>query len=138
MTSPPSSLVAAQPVATPRTILIVDDSVEITHLLGVWLESENHRVFRALSGREARKILAREAIDVLVTDILMPDGDGIELLNALRSRAPRPRLIAMSGGGHYLAAPNCLELARAAGADACLQKPFTSAELLASLAGRAA
>jgi CheY-like chemotaxis protein len=134
-----STLAATPPLLLrPQTILVVDDSPDVAHVLSVWLEHDHRRVFCAHSGREAAAILERQAIDAVVTDILMPDGDGIELLTALRLRQPRLRLVAMSGGGRYLEAPNCLQLAHAAGAQVCLQKPFTHVELFAALDGTAA
>lgn len=116
------------------SVLIVDDSTHVVAFLSELLRREGHAVVSARSGREAATILESISVDVLITDVLMPDGDGIELLNRLRRDGRNPvRLIAISGGGRYVDSNNCLTIAAAAGAHACLKKPFTDVELLAAL-----
>ena len=66
---------------------------------------------------------------VVVTDMVMARGDGIETILELRRRAPDVRILAMSGGGQC-GGRDLLELARCAGADACLAKPFQVSELV--------
>ncbi len=130
---------ASTPTASsPRTVLIVDDSHDLVRVLASWLERRADRVLCAHSGKEAAAILRHNQVDVVVTDVLMPDGDGIELITSMRHSEKRPRLVAMSGGGRFMNAPNCLDLAQAAGANVCLQKPFTHLELFAAIDGHAA
>lgn len=117
------------------SVLVVDDSTHIVDFISELLRREGHAVVCARSGREAEVILDSLAVDVLITDVLMPDGDGIELLHRLR-RAGRsvPRIVAISGGGRYVDSQNCLTIAAGAGAQVCLKKPFTDIELLSAVA----
>lgn len=116
------------------SVLVVDDSTHVVEFISELLRREGHAVVSARSGREAGAILDSIAVDVLITDVLMPEGDGIELLHRLRRTGRHvPRLIAISGGGRYVDTQNCLTIAAAAGAQVCLKKPFTDVELLAAL-----
>jgi CheY-like chemotaxis protein len=74
------------------------------------------------------------APDVVLTDFLMEVRDGFDVIRELSASKPRPRIIAMSGGGAYLRAGDLLPTARRLGADAALEKPFTSAQLLDAVA----
>lgn len=117
------------------SVLVVDDSTHIVDFISELLRREGHAVVCARSGREAAVILDSVAVDVLITDVLMPDGDGIELLHRLRRTGRAlPRIVAISGGGRYVDSENCLTIAAGAGAQVCLKKPFTDVELLAALA----
>lgn len=119
------------------SVLIVDDSTHVVEFISELLRREGHAVVCAHSGREAAVILASVSVDVLITDVLMPEGDGIELLNNVRRTGRHvPRLIAISGGGRYVDSQNCLTIAAATGAHACLKKPFTDVELLAAIEAR--
>ena len=120
------------------SVLVVDDSMHVVEFISELLRREGHAVVSARSGREAAAILDSLAVDVLITDVLMPEGDGIELLHRLR-RAERhiPRIVAISGGGRYVDSQNCLTIAAGAGAQVCLKKPFTDVELLAALETKA-
>lgn len=117
------------------SILIADDQPDVADILAAWLRRAGHHVVVVNSGRQAATVLQSLWVDVVVTDVLMADGDGIELLDALRQRLPRPRLIAMSGGGRYVKSVECLEIARGYGADVTLQKPFTIEQLLGAAHG---
>jgi len=120
------------------SVLIVDDSVHIVDFVSELLRRQGHSVVTARSGREAETIVDAVAVDVLITDILMPDGDGIELLNRLRRVGKKiPRIVAISGGGRYVDSENCLSIATGAGAHAVLRKPFTDVELFAAMEPRA-
>jgi len=66
---------------------------------------------------------------VVVTDIIMPDMEGLEMIKELRRLAPKAKIIAMSGGGRF-SPDNYLEFARRIGAVAALAKPFSTEELL--------
>ncbi|MBI2511934.1 MAG: response regulator [Opitutae bacterium] len=122
------------PAAKRYSVLIVDDSTHVVEFISELLRREGHAVVCACSGREAAVILDSVAVDVLITDVLMPEGDGIELLNNVRRTGRHvPRLVAISGGGRYVDSHNCLTIAAAAGAHACLKKPFTDVELLAAI-----
>jgi DNA-binding NtrC family response regulator len=67
---------------------------------------------------------------MVITDILMPDGDGLEVITELKRAQPSVRVIAMSGGGSHLRAAECLKFARGLGAHAVLLKPFNREQLI--------
>jgi len=113
-------------------ILVVDDDVEILDLLRAMLEREHFEVLTACDGNEALKLLDSEAIDVMITDILMPEKEGIETILQLRKTHPQIKIIAISGGGkgdanHYV------YIAQWAGADRVFTKPLDRTELLRSI-----
>lgn len=122
------------PAAKRYSVLVVDDSTHVVEFISELLRREGHAVVSARSGRDAAAILDSLAVDIVITDILMPEGDGIELLRRVRRDSRlAPRLIAISGGGRYVDSKNCLTIAAATGAQVCLKKPFTDVELLAAL-----
>lgn len=77
----------------------------------------------ARSGREAIQLLREQAMDVVVTDVLMPERDGIELLMDISGMKRKPKVIAMSGGGR-VGVGVCLNMAEGLGAQRVLEKPF--------------
>jgi CheY-like chemotaxis protein len=115
-------------------VLVVDDDAANRDVYAALLAREGFLVVSAADGREALTHLQRQAFDLLVTDMLMPNVDGVQLLDAVRQMARKPKVIAISGGGRYLGATQTLALARKLGAAATLVKPFTREQLLASVA----
>lgn len=128
--------VSANP-APPPTVLLVDDDDTVRKVLRCGLELAGLRVVEAADGKQALACLRRQAFDWLVTDIVMPDCDGLELVQLARRQQPSLRLIAMSGGGGGRAA-NYLKAAHHFGAAHILQKPFGYAELVALIVSPAA
>lgn len=128
--------------AAPAEILVVDDQEANRELVCAILSREGHAVEQAADGREAMRLLAHRHFDVVITDMLMPNADGVELITFIIQRKTRPAIIPMSGGGSYLTADNALMLASKMGAEAPLAKPFTAQQLRdvvrAALARRAA
>lgn len=84
--------------------------------------------------QEALLVLAASQIDVLVTDVLLPDGDGLDLLNQTMGRLPQIRSIVVTGGGRYFGPEFFRRIAHVLGA-AVLQKPFDRATFLAAVEG---
>ena len=117
----------------PLSILVVDDVDEICELVQHWLAAAGHNVKCATSGNAARRLLETQRFDVVVTDVLMPDGDGVELIEACKAAEPTARIVAISGGGKYMDGGSCLKIARGFGADAAVPKPFTRQELMAAI-----
>lgn len=114
-------------------ILLVDDDQLVNTTLLMTLENQGHDVVACGDGRAALERLRQDtAFDVMITDILMPDMDGLELIRAVRALAPQLRIIAMSGGGRR-GNQDFLQFAEAFGADAALTKPFNGETLLATL-----
>lgn len=106
------------------SILLIDDDLPFRDGVACFLEGAGHRVTCARTARHGIALIGRENFDVILTDMLLGEDDGIEVVRAARSRQPTPKIIAMSGGGHCLDASYCLELAVAFGAVASLVKPF--------------
>lgn len=114
-------------------ILVVDDDSVLRRTITLTLEGAGHSVLRCENGKKAVDFLMHEHADLLITDILMPEMDGVETIRAARQLQPRLPILAISGGGSFRPA-DYLGFARAFGATATLAKPFTPAELLALVA----
>ena len=109
-------------------ILLADDEPKLRDLFARYLRGFGHEVRTAADGHEVMAALADAPADLLVTDINMPDMDGIEILTALRKNGSRLPVIAISGGG-YLDKNLLLSSAAMLGALSTLQKPFALEEL---------
>jgi DNA-binding response OmpR family regulator len=113
-------------------ILIIDDEASVRTMLRRVLEETGHTVFDAPDGRAGMAFWRREPTDVVVTDIYMPDKDGIEVLLEMKTSAMKPKIIVMSGGGQR----GLCDLSTAAlslGADRVLLKPFDPQTLLVAI-----
>ena len=110
-------------------ILIADDNSVFRVTLEKLLMRVGHTVLLAADGLDAERGARDTAIDLLITDIVMPDKEGLALVRDLKARAPDLRIIAMSGGGRA-GALTLLDMASRFGADAVLSKPFRAKELL--------
>jgi CheY-like chemotaxis protein len=116
------------------SILIAEDEPAVRAMVRTVLESAGFVVEGAKDGAEAAALLAGHRFDLLLTDILMPVSDGLELIISTRRIRPDLPIIAMSGGGPF-AADHYLLVARSMGVKALLAKPFTRAELLSAIEG---
>lgn len=123
----------AATLATSLSILVVDDEEGIRKLLRHWLERAGHSVACAESGRDASRLLRSQHYDLVITDVVMPDGDGFELISEFRHAQSGTRILAISGGGQYLKGPDCLRIARGLGAHAIVLKPFDWEKLHAGI-----
>ncbi len=104
-------------------VLLIDDDGDLRQLLRRFLVRSGFEVLEAGHGREALNLLRGGAVDLIVTDIIMPDMEGIELILELRRSHPGLPIIAMSAGGR-IGPGSYLELARRSGARATITKPF--------------
>ena len=114
---------------TPLSILVADDEEDIRALLLLWLQGFGHIVTTVESGKEATRLVQERQFHLIITDVVMPDGDGFELISAFRKAQPSARIVAMSGGGKYLESGDCLKIARSLGAHAAVTKPFGMQQL---------
>jgi len=113
-------------------ILIVEDDVELREMLNVSLVRRNFSVFEASNGKEAILHFKPSITDVVVTDIIMPEEDGLKVIMKLRELKPSIKIIAISGGGK--AGPGSyLNLAKALGANAIFSKPFPTNDLITKI-----
>ncbi len=118
----------------PLSVLLTDDEEHIRQLICNWLEQAGHRVTCAATGNEASALAKKAAFDLVVTDILMPDGDGVELIAALKVSQPAARVLAISGGGRIIDSTDCLRIAQGLGAHAAVMKPFNREKFLEAVA----
>lgn len=98
------------------------------------LQKLGHRVVIASDGLEAARLLHDHSFDLVITDVIMPDRDGLELILELKKSRPSVRILAMSGGGEYTSGRDCLRLAQNFGAHAVVIKPLALARLLEGIA----
>jgi CheY-like chemotaxis protein len=113
-------------------ILIVDDNPDICFLMKRLLEMNGHDALTAFNGHDVINCLEHGPFDILITDIIMPKMDGIELIMTIRPKYPQLKIIAMSGGGK-ISAKEYLEMARLLKVRQVLTKPITSADLLTAV-----
>lgn len=112
------------------TILVIEDDGLFRRFLRRLLERMGFTVLTAAGGRRGVDIFRRERPDVVLTDILMPDQDGIETLLAIRREASAAKVIVMSGHRSRL---DYLRLAKQLGASDVLRKPFSPDDLAAAI-----
>jgi DNA-binding response OmpR family regulator len=113
-------------------ILVIDDMAPVRATWRDILEDAGHEVFDAPDGEKGLTLATREPIDLVLTDLFMPDKDGIETIRELRRTRPEIRIIAISGniarGGQSF-----LRMARNLGADYTLSKPIEQQQLVAAV-----
>jgi CheY-like chemotaxis protein len=110
-------------------ILLVDDDELVLYALNKVLHKAGHDVLEAQNGEKALDVLKNENPDILITDIVMPEMEGIELIRRLIESHPDLPFIAMSGGSRQIDT-SYLSFAKEFGAYATLEKPFDEQELL--------
>jgi len=110
-------------------ILIIEDNEDVRGMLVLKLELEGFEVAAARDGVGALSLLERQPADVIVTDLFMPDKDGIETIEEVRRKYPLAKIVAMSGW-QSSQGPNYLDVARELGAVRTLRKPFDPDELV--------
>ncbi len=110
-------------------ILVVEDDEPLRSVLRQILERTGHEVAEAADGRAALEIQRQKGADLVITDIIMPEVDGIETIMVLRREFPSVKIIAISGGSR-VGPREFLNLARVLGAHRTLHKPFALQEML--------
>ena len=117
-----------------KMVLIVDDIDDVRESLALLFIDEGYDVVQASNGLSAIKSIEENDVDLLITDILMPDMDGVELINAAKEICPNLKTIAISGGGRRLSEDNEYDYLRVikklTTVDEVLKKPFNPAEIL--------
>jgi CheY-like chemotaxis protein len=111
-------------------ILIADDDPILRELVQAYLSDEGYSLTLVEDGREALKAARGAHFDLIITDMVMPNLDGIELLQALRSTTPQTPVLAMSAGIAGCHADLLLRAASAVGAVSVLRKPLNREALL--------
>jgi len=113
-------------------ILVVDDDHFLRGALRVVLEAAGYTVTEAADGETGLRLYREQGADLLLVDLFMPQRDGLEVIRALRAAIPRPKIVAMSGGGRN-GDLDVLKVAAAFGAARTFRKPFEPRELLAAI-----
>ncbi len=114
-------------------ILVIDDQKDVLETIGLMLRGAGHDAILANDAKSGFAQMKRGGFDVLVTDMLMPEADGIEVIKTLRRQHPELWIVAISGGGRQLSANVTLKLSQAFGADRILYKPIRKSDLLAAI-----
>ncbi len=117
-------------------VLVVDDDGALRGAVCRILRGAGHTADEAVDGGHALKLIELRLPDIIVTDMLMPDRDGVELIRSVKQRWPDVRVLAISGRGAF-ADFDILKLATMVGADATLPKPLSGDDLLQAVAALA-
>ncbi|MBW8814059.1 MAG: response regulator [Caulobacterales bacterium] len=110
-------------------VLIIDDDPALLRLMSMAFKAEGFSTVEADNGRKGIRMAGAHRPDLVVTDIVMPDIEGIGAIRAIKSGARPPKVIAISGGGRSRGA-DYLSWAKHLGADEVLAKPFRMSELM--------
>jgi len=116
-----------------KNILVIDDSDDIRVLLIDLLEAAGANVIGCEDGREALSRLDQDEFDLVITDILMPEEDGVSVIRTLKEGEKPIPVVAISGGSETLSSYWLLKITQTLGVDAVLHKPFEPDELLATV-----
>jgi DNA-binding response OmpR family regulator len=114
-------------------ILVVDDNDLVRSATRTLLESAGHEVDETGDSASVVGYVESSPPDLVLTDLVMPDPKGVDIIRALRRAGYRGAIIAMSGGGGAGGPTDLLNTARELGADDCVSKPFHRAELCAKV-----
>jgi DNA-binding NtrC family response regulator len=119
-------------------ILVIDDDDLVLSSLRIQLEANDHEVITADSGQAGITMVSRNAFDVVICDVFMPDMDGFETIRAIHERDPDVPVIVISGFTFRhttVPTPDFLAMATQLGAACSLRKPFRPNELLRAVDG---
>jgi DNA-binding response OmpR family regulator len=114
-------------------ILVLDDEASIVLMIKKMLEKAGHEVEMALNGRDGMILFEQNKPDLLITDIIMPEKEGLETIFELRQKHPELKIIAISGGGR-ISPEGYLPGAKLLGADMVFQKPLDQKEFMQAVA----
>ena len=111
-------------------IIVIDDEEDLRGLLRLLLEAEGHDVDEAENGAQGLAAIAEQTYDLVVTDVLMPEEDGITVAKETPKLQPNAKVLAISGGGAVLPANWSLKVMKMFGVNAALHKPFEADEFI--------
>ena len=115
-----------------RTVLVIEDDPIMLRNLAQWFQQAGCKVMVAHDGVEGLKQFNTLRPDAVVTDIIMPNREGVETLMAIKALDPGVKILAISGGGR-LGSTDLLTMAQSLGADAVMAKPFRSTDIVAAV-----
>jgi len=117
---------------TAKRILVIDDEDLIRELVKEMLEAEGYVVYTAANGKDGVRLYRKELPDLIITDIFMPEMEGLETIQELQRVSPNVKIIAISGGGEK-GMLSFLSYAKRFGALRALEKPFSRQELITTV-----
>jgi DNA-binding NtrC family response regulator len=115
------------------TILVIDDEAGILTYLEKMLEREGFKTLTAQNGNGGLKILKDNKVDLIITDIVMPEKEGLATIMDMKKRSPDIKIIAMSGGGSMRQPEGYLQMAKDLGAKYTFKKPFERDAMLSAI-----
>ena len=127
---PVTAELVPQPEGQGRTVLVVEDDPDLLRLMTTAFARAGFKAYSARNGRLALQLLRALEPDLMVTDIVMPEKEGIATIIEAKQAAPATSVIAISGGGQYGRTGNFLQWAEELGADEVMAKPFPMSQLL--------
>jgi len=116
-----------------KKVLVVDDEEAVRSVICALLKADDREFIEAVNGEEAQKFLDASCFDLVISDVIMPDCDGIELVMAIRRKQPDVPVIIISGGGRVNAG-QYLSMAEKLGAASVFEKPFDTSEFRSTAA----
>ena len=113
-----------------KRILVMEDDMQFRQMLRLTLERGGYEVVEAQDGKEGMRLYRQDPTDLILTDIIMPEKEGVETIIELKRDFPDVKIIAISGGSRGLEAQNCLSYVRGLRVAHVFTKPFDRKELL--------
>lgn len=110
-------------------ILVIEDDFLVLKVLHYVLVCEGYEVIKASNGKEGMRLYRKDPVDLVITDLIMPEKDGIETIRELTAEFPNIKIIAISGGGR-IGPVDYLHMAKVLGARRTLAKPIERDELV--------
>ena len=114
-----------------KSILVIDDSNTIRAYLRLILEAKGYTVIEASNGKQGYALFKKESPSIVITDMLMPEMDGLEIIQRLKIESPKTKIIAMSDGGSFQGIP-FVDMCQKFGVKNFINKPIDK-ELLLNL-----
>ncbi len=111
------------------SILIIDDEPQVRLMLRMKLEAHGYEVKDADDGRKGLRLYREDPTDLIITDLIMPEKEGIETISEVKSEFPDVKVIAISGGGRF-GPDGYLDIAKGIGAERTFSKPIELNELI--------
>ena len=105
-------------------ILLIEDDSQLLDVMTAFLECEHHEITTATNGKQGIKRLESHQFDLVITDVLMPEQDGLSVLMWLKNQSHRPKIIAISGGSASFDQDYLLLMCKHLSADKVLPKPI--------------
>ncbi|MBF0101501.1 MAG: response regulator [Desulfobacterales bacterium] len=113
-------------------ILVIDDELHIREMLAKLLTRHGHEVLTAEDGRQGIQLHSKQPVDLVITDIIMPEVEGMEVIRVFKHNFSTVPIIAISGGGR-IEPYTYLKMAEELGATRTFKKPFETKELIQTI-----